>query len=305
MKKQLGLLSIGALLLVGCGEKDHQYYLENVDKAQEKVKECKAEVQKLLKEKNKEKLVELAANKECNAADSALKEHRKQELEKQRLEKENARKELLEKIRKDLDKQYGNLSWQEMAAEYVNHDCNNARSSSSWEQCEVLGKLYNEKEEQGKMELSKLSLEQLLSEQKTYCTKDRRVLSACDIWQKATLSVAKQEFDKKDFSALSQQEKNYCDYNSSNYFLCATWRESFRVSEKNIVDNYVKNYELLKKDYNQCVASIQNIDNDESKSYAIKAEERESITSNYPCRQAGYARSSLGLGYADFKTLME
>ncbi|MDP8079289.1 hypothetical protein [Phocoenobacter skyensis] len=166
--------------------------------------------------------------------------------------------------------------------------------------CRAFKALYDEKAEQGKTALLKNSLEQLFELKKTYCAKDQRRYSTCDIWKSAVKEQSATEFSKLDFEQLDRQKNTYCGYGSKFYDACSTLLDVARKKENIIIEQYVKDYESLKKDYNQCVTKLAEI-GDSYKLYKQRAK----VSKNYPCPQARSARSKLGLPYDNFKTLMD
>lgn len=87
MKKiLLGVLVLG--VLVGCGEKNEEYYFQNLDKAKDKIAVCEADLEKAFKNKDEKTFEKVSNNAECNAANDALKKQRQIEYEKAYKERE-------------------------------------------------------------------------------------------------------------------------------------------------------------------------------------------------------------------------
>ncbi|MDG6882162.1 Uncharacterised protein [Phocoenobacter uteri] len=301
MKKSILFLGLSTLVLTGCSEKDKAYYLSHIDDAKTKFKQCEKRMFEAMSSRDQEKFEAVGKDKECVAAEQALREDRKIQAEKKRLEEEALQKAEVSKARKQLDKKFANLDWKETAYQYVNSDCAKKFfiAPNNYE-CRAFKEIYDEKAEQGKQELLKNSLEQLVTSKKAYCSKDQRRYSACDIWKSAVKEQSKVEFSALDFDQLHRQSNKYCNYGSQYYDACSTLEEVAREKENMIIDQYVKNYESLKKDYNQCVTKLAKI-GDSYKVYKQRAE----IAENYPCPQAHLARLKLGLPFDNFKTLMD
>ena len=60
--------------VVGCSEHDQEYYFNHIDKAKEKVQECKAQLKEAMVSRNKVKFTEILKDNECNAAQNAVAE---------------------------------------------------------------------------------------------------------------------------------------------------------------------------------------------------------------------------------------
>ncbi|MDP8052729.1 hypothetical protein QJU23_09930 [Pasteurella atlantica] len=304
MKKSILLFCLSALLLTGCSEKDKAYYLSHIDNAKSKLKQCEKQMFEAMSSKDKEKFEAIRKDKECIAADQAIRENRKIQIEKARLEKEALEKSEISKARKKLNEKFAKLDWKEIAYQYVNSDCAKKLFISSNDYlCRAFKALYDEKAEQGKTALLKNSLEQLFELKKTYCAKDQRRYSTCDIWKSAVKEQSATEFSKLDFEQLDRQKNKYCEYGSKYYDACSTLQDVAREKENIVIEQYVKNYDALKKVYNQCIAKITELAKiDNSFGFYSK---RNAILENYPCSQARSARSKLGLPYDNFKTLMD
>ena len=81
MKKiLLGVLVLG--VLAGCGEKNEEYYFQNLDKAKDKMTACKADAEKAFKNKDEKAFEKVRNNVECNAASDALQKQRQIDYEK-------------------------------------------------------------------------------------------------------------------------------------------------------------------------------------------------------------------------------
>lgn len=299
MKK---LIIASAILgLVACGEKDQAYYLNNPEKAEAKFQQCENQLNQAFKNNDKKAFETVKKDAECQAAYNARKEHKRQQAEKERLEREAKEKALIEEMKQKFQAEFGKLEWQEFAAQYINTECAKGYIGHSDYSCRALKSLYDDKVAEGLAQLGKVGFNELKNQQKQYCSRDKRVFSACDIWKKALEMSSEQHFNQINIAELSPLKNQVCTYDEKhNNTLCSTWQKVYNQKSKEIIDAYLKNYEALKQDYNQCIQRLAEIGN-----HWRDREKREAVSDYYPCAQAKDARSQLGLGYDNFKTLME
>lgn len=302
MKKISIGMALIAFSLTACEEKNKDYYLSHIDKAESKLASCEAELKQAVKAEDEAKIDKIYKDVECKSAKQALREHREAELERIRLEEEKKAQAAIAEQKAKIEKELSHLDWQGVAHYYVNNECSTKWMKKDDYTCLALKSFYEEKAQQGKEELSKKSLEALLSEKKAFCSKDKRQFSACDIWQQAVAEQGKSTFEQLSLVELYQKRNSekYCEFDSPNYPACSAFRTVFKEKQNEVVNAYSQNYELLKTDYNQCVTALKKVGDHYS-----KYKEREAITDNYPCVETQQARNKLGLGYDSFKTLME
>lgn len=255
---KLLLLSVSGLLLVGCGDKDEAYYLEHMDKANEKISDCEKQMMKAFEERDKDTAEKIQKNPECKAAHNAVREFKRTEREKERQEKEAKEKAESEAAKNAVAQEYGQQTWQEYIVSYANSDCAESLFTES-SKCSAMKALYKDKFQQGKNELYKIPFEKLSLAENTYCKQDKR-----------------------------------------QYSVCQVWKETVEQQEKEIVENYVKNYDSLKRDYNQCVDKAL-VAKKQPQSWKLISDIRDS----YPCQQTVKARSQLQLGYGLGEEKME
>lgn len=110
----------------------------------------------------------------------------------------------------------------------------------------------------------------------------------------------KNELYKIPFEKLSLAENTYCKQDKRQYSVCQVWKETVEQQEKEIIENYVKNYESLKNDYNQCIDKMLAAKK-QPQSWKLTSDIRDS----YPCQQTVKARSQLQLGYSLGEEKME
>ncbi|MDO4430218.1 MAG: hypothetical protein Q4B95_02825 [Lonepinella koalarum] len=311
MKKLLSATLItSVILLTACSEKDKAYYLKNIDKAETKKNECENKLKEAWKNKDEKAFLTLEKDAECKAANEAIKENRKIKAEQERQAKEAKARIEIDNEKTKLKTQLGQADWKGIVHYFVNSDC--AKYGNRFSEkgfivpeenyhCRAAVEIYQENAEIAKSELLKFSFDELNSQEKAYCSQDKRDYSACYIWEQALGIQAEKAFEQQ---SLQELEKLYEDYQmySNKRPLSAkkAFEKVFKAKEQATIENYTKNYNVLKQDYNQCVEKVAQVGNHYS-----KYKERAAITDFYPCAQARTARSKLGLGYDDFKTLME
>lgn len=248
--RMLFVLSVLSCFLVGCGDKDDEYYINHIDKAQEKMNDCEKQMTKAFTKRDKAAIEKIRKNTECQSARDAIMVHQRIELEKKQQEKEAKEKAELAAAREAAAKEYGKQTWQQYIVTYANSDCAESFFTKN-NKCQAMEEIYKDKFQQGKDELYQIPFEKLSLAEDTYCKQDKRRYSACQIW--------KEVVDKQ---------------------------------EKEIVENYVKNYAALKTDYNQCVDKVIATEN-QPQSWKLITNIRDS----YPCKQTIKARQQLQLGY--------
>ncbi len=288
------LTLIMGLSLTACSEKDKDYYLNNPNKAKEKLSACKIEAKEAFKDGNKEKLEQLYDKKsECHYAKEAVKFHRKQQYEKEQEEKAAKQKAELDKALAEVEKQHGKLSWQAYAKYFVSSQCRKSFILDTNYRCKAELALYEKKKQEGLAELQQQGFDKLATSREVYCSKDARKYSACDIWKVATKEQGIKELSQLDFKALLKKKDALCTDGWSP--ACQACNAVKKEKEKTIVTNYINNYEQLKKDYNQCVDDYQKAPWTKKSAVAI----------SYPCYLVQSARSELRLRYNNFSKKMD
>lgn len=312
MKKILYTTLISsAILLTGCSEEKNQaYYLKNIDNAKAKKMECENKLKEIWKSKDEKAFEALRKDAECNAAINAIKEDREIKAEQERQAKEAQARIEIDKEKAKIKQELGQADWKAVAHYVVNSNCaqySNQFSKTGFHipkdnyQCQAMVEIYLENVELAKTDLLKFSYNDLITQEKEYCSKDKRKLSACDIWQQATGIQAEKAFEAQTLQELEKQKADHGMFNNKYpYTVSKAFEKAFKVKEQAVIENYTKNYDLLKQDYNQCVEKLKSIGDHYSKS-----EERIKVYDFYPCSQAKDARQKLGLPYDNFKTIME
>lgn len=308
-KSMLAALLTSTLLLTGCNEeKDQAYYLKNLDKAQSKKAECEKVFKQAFEKNDKDAFEKLRKDLECQAADKAIKEDRQIKAEQERQAKEAVDRAEIDKLKVDWQKQLEGKNWQETAHLFVNSEC--AQYGNLFGgfhvpkdnfSCRALVEIYEENVEKGKIELLKSSFEELAEQEKNFCNQDKRRYSACFIWEEALGVQATEHFAQMDIQSLEKLQDKYQQYNTKRPQKEAeAFRKIFETKGQEVIENYVKNPEQLKIDYNQCVDKLNAI-GDQIKQYKAWSK----VAESYPCTYASKARSKLGFSWDNFKTKLD
>ncbi|NEN75392.1 hypothetical protein F9B74_03495 [Pelistega sp. NLN82] len=282
--------------LVACSEKDQTYYFNHIDEAEKKIAQCEKELNAAFEKSDETKMEAIFAKEsECFVAREALKEYRDIQRENKRREEEIRKKVELEKIKTDIQNQYGSQSWQEFSHTFVNSECSKMMFAD--DKCELMKEFYKEKITPAIAEMRGNGLEALLEEKQTYCKQDQRLYSTCDVWTTAVKEQAKEDFEKLAFNDLAKLKDKYCANSSfANPEPCGTYRTVFNEKEEVFIKLLTQKYDSLKVIYNLCIDQIK-LENNWEKKHRIKLD--------VPCSQAKAARSELHLPYDDFETKMD
>lgn len=288
-------------LLTACGDKDTAYYLKNIDKAKEKSSECSNKVAEAFLKRDTKLIEKLGKDKECLSADEALKEHKRLERERKKAKQEAKEKAELEKAKSEISVKYQGLDWKQAVTQYVNSECNKKFFIGSDDyHCKAEQSIYDENVAKGKLELEKLDYYQLMEKESEYCSRDKRNKSTCSVWGEVLSEAAKKVLSPLNYPDIENKEGEFCQPNQEyNHPACQTWREINREKEQALVEQYVADYDSLRKDYNHCVEQLKPLIGDWQKYSLVNK-----ISSSYPCKQARNARIKLGLS-SDFKQPME
>lgn len=311
MKKHLlTTLIISTFMLSACSEKDKAYYLQNIDKAEAKKTECENKLKEAWNKKDENAIKALSQNVECNAAIEAIKEDRKIKAELELKAAEAKAREEIDREKAKIKQALGQADWKAIAHYIVNSDCAKYANRFSEKDfsipqdnyaCKAIEEIHLENVELGKAEFVKFPYDELLQQEKEFCSTDKRPLSACSIWEKALGEQAEKAFEAQDLATLEKQKSEYNMYDNKKPLSAKRAFENiFKAKEQAVIEQYTKNPDLLKQDYNQCVEKVKQIGDHYS-----KHEQRSAVTNFYPCSQAQTARSKLGLGYDNFQAPIE
>jgi len=257
------------LSIVGCSEKNKEYYEANIDKAEEKNIECRASIEKAYVAKDKNKVESLAKDKECNIAYKVIREHKRhigeiqreikrKAYEKERIEKERIRDKEKKKLEKEkaekvalFEKEYAKELSSLKAMEYIDFDkikevCTMwSVTSTTSAKC----KAYLELKEAKKID-------------EIHRLKEKH--------PKGNLEIYRDKVCKG-----LDYDKVYCDLS----------QKGAREIESETIEHYTNHREILKKDFNQCQNKYQSLKG--------KWKERNTLTKSFKCRTVSKAAARL------------
>lgn len=306
MKKLLIIALTSSLFLTACGEKNEEYYLSNIDKAQAKLEVCEADMMKAMMSQDESAAQKLAEDKECNYAIKAVQEHkrliREAEIKKAEAEKEAA----LSLLREKTAKEYTGLTWQDSIKKYSQSECSKSSFFRS-DECGVEHEFYLSALEKGKAELGELGFMKLKDEFDTYCSKDARQFSECTVWQEAVKEQGNNYLNQLTLEELVDNHANYCPPSQRGAFslnrhpACEVLNNVNIQKTKDRVKELVDNHELLKEQYNDCVDKIEILVARTGRTYG---DEYNQLSNSVQCSLAQKARNELRLTHDNFKTKM-
>lgn len=349
MKKIL-FLSLVAILLTGCSDKDQNYYLKNIEKAQDKVNNCDRQWEEVGWDGDRIKQDEIRDDPECNAAKDAIEEYEKQ----QRI---NEIKAQYDQTAQEIKTKYGQLDWVAFTTVFNNvyqgYLENEPDKTDTGEidwlrisnpKMQAWSDAYRSKINPAKEEMSKQTVEQLRAQESKYCSTDRRSHSACSVWNQALSELLKKSYESSSLTQLTTQYRQICQNSDSisdkltcntlqslidtksetelkkltlaeltneysrscsddkiSYSLCSKIEEISQEKSSELIQQYMADTNLLRKEYNQCFFKIQALTAEaENLGYYDggyeKTKEAERVARSYPCTQAQAARKGLGFG---------
>lgn len=281
MKKHLLSVCIAALALAACSDNDKEYYLKNIPEAEEKLKECNAEVQQARQSKDKEKLEKLKADLECQSAAQAIKENRIAEAKRKREEEEEKRRIAVEEAKKQVDAEFAGLDWRAFTDKFLKHQCTiNISNTGRTPECTALYALQKQKSEEGQAELMKMSLDDLILKQREECREVHltRSFSVCEITARALAKKADEEIGKMSLQELDIARHEYEPLEHIRHLFDYKVKERYKQLSDEMVQNLLKDYEAIKKSFNECVDLYQAIPQNDSQAHRKFAD-------TYPCKQ--------------------
>lgn len=305
MKKIIaaGLLSV---LLVGCGEHDEEYFFKHQDKAETKLKSCEEKIYAAI-EKNDEKAYEKAFNdKECHAANAALKKQRQLDYEKEVAERELKKQREEEARLKEIAtekaailEQHKNATWQTTISEYLKVECNQGFLQAPSPSCAAWKEIYDEAVTSGKTELLQFSFLELKEKENEFCNLDKRSGSVCSVWEMATSEQGKAELDGLDLSAIETKKADYCK-DGSYSTNCRVWTNEWNQKSEELIKHFLNEDEIFVQTYNSCLTEIDKI-RQSNGSWDERHQGESTIRTNSPCLQAERAYTRRGMGYDPYK----
>lgn len=297
MKKTISLLLI-PFILVGCGEKNEEYYLKNIDSAEKKVKQCENDLEKAFKNDNEKEFLRLADDPECKAARKAINTQKQLKWEAERkLEEENKRK-AIEEAKSAINSKIKGMGWQDSITEYLKTSCVNTWSYNSTPECDAWNVIYEEKVNEGNQELSKLSFDELINSEEQFCSKDKRKKSPCEVWEKMRNKKGEESIIELSIVDVEKANPQFCEKDKYGS-LCSVWKETWNNKSKQLTKFLVDNYDEFKKTYNMCYEAIEEIKSSKGKAFE-KSQNINEIKNMTPCQQASDAYRQKELGWGTF-----
>lgn len=320
MKKiLLGILVLG--VLVGCGEKNEEYFFQNQDKAKDKIAVCEADLEKAFKNKDEKAFEKVRNNAECNAANDALKKQRQIDYEKAYKERELQAKLAAEKraeekrlaaekreaeitqFKKQLDGDHKDKSWQDKLTEVLKMECTRVYDPSL--ECIAAEQFKEESMNEGLKSLESSSFDEVVAQEKELCSRDKREGSACTVWKKSLVQKTEILVAELNLFDLETQKSQFCDNRNFPREVCGTWSKRWDEQSELLVKLFVDDFDLFKKTYNACVADVATVKS-QKLGWSKESEAMNKITRYAPCYQASQAYSKRGLGYStSFKESIE
>jgi len=257
------------LSIVGCGEKNKEYYEANVDKAEQKNTECETSIKEALKAKNKNKFESLIKDKECNIARKVMKEHKQHiaELQREIKRKEYEKKRIEEEKIKEEEKK----------------------------------KLEKEKAEKAAL-FEKEYVQELSSLETMEYVKFDKIKETCTMWSVTSSTSAKCKAylelkEAKKLAEIKQLKEKYpkgslevfrnkvCKGLNFDKVYCELSQKGARELESETINHYVNHRDLLKIDFNQCQSEYKRLQG--------KWKEQDTLINSFKCRTVRRAAAEL------------
>jgi len=266
MKLHTILLSITALAMVahaGLFSHDKAYYDADPKKAEEKFKECDKALAHAMIDKNLEKSQEIRNDAECKAAHQAYKEHKK--IIRQNKYRARNEKKALEK--KEQEKSF--------KVEYDNQIT----------------------------QLKSLNYDKFMSLQKEVCLtvpmfgnglslKDAKCKAWKDLKQSKENEAVNSLLTTYPHAKILEYKNQVCKNVLFDDPKCQEAKLAFEKEKKNVIESYLLNKDLLKKDFNTCYNKIITLNK------SSKYKESQEVLQSYKCYLASQAATKLNIyGY--------
>jgi len=242
---------VATVLLAGCGEKDRAYYENNLQDASEKNEQCQTELKDALLNFNKEKIMSLKDDQECNIAHDVVRIQKAKEREEQRAieVKKEEEKKAKEKIAFEQEYQKQLSLLRDMDYENFYNLKNNCRSVG------FLGTT---------LEDAKCKA--------YYDLKDDKKMTAME---NLIETVGKEDF-------LAYKDKS-CENGAFGTPKCDTANDAYTLLLNRQTTYYEAHQDELKKDFNACTEKIDALQK------AGKWKETQPIKKTYTCYTASQA----------------
>lgn len=301
------IISLAAVLtLTGCGEKNEEYFLKNIDAAHKKIDECNKALEKAFTAKDRDTFEKAGKNIECQAAISAVQKDKRLKYELEQKRKEAEKKEAIQSELTAIRKQLNSLSWNDSINEYLKvEDCNRSFSLTRSPKCEAWKTVYDEQVDKGKKDLKQLSFDDLKIKMQSFCKLDKRMGSNCAVAQKALEEKANDELASADIQTIESEKSKYCASDIENLSVCYnSWHAAWKNKGDEFVKRYTENNAEFITTYNSCVDKLKEVDAQKLK-WNEKNKLTRSIREGYPCSQVREAYSKRGMGYSNFNKKIE
>jgi len=246
------------LSIVGCGEKNKEYYEANIDKSEQKNIECETSIKEALKAKNKNKFESLVKDKECNIARKVMKEHKqhiaelqreieRKEYEKKRIEEEKEKAKKAALFEKEYVQELSSLE----TMEYVKFD-KIKETCTMW------------------------------SVTSSTSAKCKAYLELKEAKKLAEIKQLKEKYPK---GSLEVFRNKVCKGLNFDKIYCELSQKGARELESETINRYVNHRDILKIDFNQCQSEYQKLRG--------KWIERDAYINSFKCRTVGRAAAEL------------
>lgn len=291
--KVLTLVLVVGLALVGCEEKNQEYYSQHIDSAKEKLDDCLKTLYKAIMQSDQTLFNKITQDTECQAASDAIKKDPIEQKIKEAKEKQALESELIA-----IKKQIAGKSWQESINKYLEvEECNSLFLKTS-PQCKAWKMIYNEKVDEGKKELIKLPFEGIKEQMHSLCKLYKGPSSNCSLAELVLEEKAKEDLANADIQTVEAKKSIYCaeDINSSN--ACSkSWNNAWNRESDKHIKFFTENDEEFINTFNSCVDKVAAVDAQKLE-WSQKNDLERQITDTYPCYQAKMAYSKRGMGYS-------
>lgn len=307
--KKIILIGVLGAILVGCGDRDENYFFENQEKAASHLKSCEEKLMSALENGDEKSFKALQSDAECKAADSALKKQRQLDYEKEVAERELQKKLAAEKRLQEIAAEKAKIvaandgnSWEKDVSEFLKQDCNFSGWGEPTVECAAWLEFYEDAKDQGKTALAALSFSDLKAQSKEHCGLDQRRGSSCAIWQESLAEKGVEELKGADIDTIEARKDEFCADDISNLAVCnKSWRQAWNERNEALIKHFVDNDQEFVQTYNSCVDQLTAVE-DKKLAYDQRYKEKSAITRTAPCEQAGNAYTKRGMGYSPFNT---
>ncbi len=268
--RHLPLIALaGTLAIAGCSEsepKDEAYYQKNLGAAEQKLKDCEAQMMSAFQSNDKEKAKKLAKDTECNAASKAIKADKRAKRKAEQAAREAKiqaqRKTALDAAEKQFSAEHPNIDWKGIMTVKAEQKCGyiskNQELNETDAMCLVIKNKYTELVDPVKTKFANLPFPELLAKEITLCKLNRGRGTPCSVWLESLNASAQKTFADTPLTDLIPQKDTYCKSDSpSKYNICNAYNKVVHAKEKALVEEYAKNDEKFTSTYKMCYDKVQ------------------------------------------------